>query len=151
MGKTIKYYFIYLFAFAIFINVSSCCIFSTDTADLRIVGQNFPSLVNNGDRFSLDFTVGNYSNGDCNAETTTQSIVNLKMIKRDSQVLQVNNTETLNPLENDQTQVFTFSVLIEGQGVDGIYDLYFVVDPNNTSGAGYRENDVYVSTITVVN
>ena len=151
MIKSRKLNIIYTFAFAVFINISSCCIFETDTADLRIVGQSFPSQVNNGQRFSLDFTVGNYSNGDCSAETTTQSIVNLKMIKRDTQVLQVNNTETLNGLENDQTQVFNFSVLIEGAGADGIYDLIFTVDPNNTSGAGYRENDVYTSTVTVVN
>lgn len=134
-----------------FINLSSCCIFSNDPPDLRLSSQNFPSSVNRGQRFDLSFTVGNYSNTDCSANETTQSIVNLKLIKESNEYLQVNNTETLNPLENDETQTFNFSVLIEGENVDGPYRLVFTIDPNNTSGDAYRDNNVYTSTITVNN
>ncbi|MCY7361817.1 MAG: hypothetical protein LH629_07095, partial [Ignavibacteria bacterium] len=79
-------------AFVIFLNVSSCCVFKTDPADLRISSQTFPSQVTVGQRFNVSFTVGNYSNTDCNSEATTQSIVNLKMRKQSNQFLQVNNT-----------------------------------------------------------
>ncbi|MBL8006692.1 MAG: hypothetical protein JNJ56_04125 [Ignavibacteria bacterium] len=135
--------------FILFLNFSSCCVFSTDPPDLRLTSQNFPSQVTAGQRFDLTFTVGNYSNTDCNAETTSQSIVNLKMIKQSNNFLQVNNTETLNALENDQTQIFNFSVLIEGENVTGAYNLIFTIDPNNTSGDAYRDNNVYTATITV--
>lgn len=132
-----------------FINVYSCCAFKTDPPDLRLTSQSFPSQVRNGQRFDLRFTVGNFSNTDCDAETTKQGVVNLKMIK-DSIVTQVNNTETLNNLEDSQTQEFFFSVLIEGQGVNGLYELIFVIDPNNTTGDAYRENNTFRSTVTVV-
>lgn len=130
-------------------NFYSCCAFKTDPPDLRLTSQSFPSQVRNGQRFDLRFTVGNYSNTDCDAETTKQGVVNLKMI-RDSVVTQVNNTETLNGLEDSQAQDFFFSVLIEGQGVNGLYELVFTIDPNNTTGDAYRDNNVFKSTVTVV-
>lgn len=151
MTKSKRLNFIYAFAFVIFINISSCCIFETDDPDLRIVGQSYPPVVNNGQEFQLDFTVGNYSNGDCSAEETTQSIVNLKMINRETGYVQVNNTTTLNPLENDATQKFTFYVTIKGQGVNGIYDLIFTADPNNTTNDNYDSNNIYTGTVTVIN
>lgn len=131
------------------LNIYSCCVFKTDPPDLRLVSQSFPSQVRNGHRFDLKFTVGNFSNTDCNAETTKQGVVNLKMI-RDSTIIQVNNTETLNELEDSKTQEFNFSVLIEGHGVNGVYELIFTIDPNNTTGDAYRDNNTFKSSVTVI-
>lgn len=88
--------------------ISSCCIFNTDPPDLRITGQNYPSTVNSNQTFRLTFTVGNFSSGDCDAEKSTQGVVNLKLTNRATSAIQVNNTETLNPLDNGATQEFNF-------------------------------------------
>lgn len=140
--------FIVIIVFSL--NLYSCCVFQTDPPDLRLISQSFPSQVRTGQRFDLKFTVGNYSNTDCSAETTKQGVVNLKMI-RDSVIVQVNNTETLNDLEDSKTQEFNFSVLIEGAGVTGAYELIFTIDPNNTTGDAYRDNNVFRSTVIVTN
>ena len=128
--------------------VSSCCIFKTDTPELRITSQNFPSTVNANQRFDLFFTVGNFSTGDCDAETTSQSIVNLKMTNRATGVVQVNDNETLNELSDNSTQNFDFSVIIGPEGI-GTYDMVFTVDPNNTSGSVNTANNTVTGTIVV--
>ena len=121
-----------------FINIYSCCVFKTDTPDLRITGQNFPASASVNQTFNLSFTVANISDGECDAEKTNSSLVNLRMINRQSGHVQVNNTATLNQLENNQAQTTPFSVNI---GTAGTYDLTFIVDPNNTSGQANRNND----------
>jgi len=143
----IKLKIIYFLSFIFFINISACCIFKTDNPDLRIIGQNFPSIVSTGQTFHPTFTVGNYSDGDCDAATTTQSIVTLRMVNRATGFLQVNNTYTLNSLENNATQVFNnISVNI---GTAGTYDLTFTVDPNHTSGEVNQNNNTVTGTIIV--
>lgn len=138
---------IYFFTFMIFINISACCIFKTDNPDLRIIGQNFPSTVGVNVTFFPTFTVGNYSDGDCDASATTQSIVNFRMVNRTSGVVQVNNSYTLNSLENNGTQVFNnISVII---GTAGTYDMTFTVDPNHVSGEVNRNNNTFTGTIIV--
>lgn len=128
--------------------ISSCCIFQSDPPDLRITGQNYPSTVNANQNFDLTFIVGNFSNGDCDAEASTQGVVNLKLINRVTGAIQVNNTETLNPLSNNSTQTFIFSVIIGPENA-GTYDLVFVVDPNNTTGDIDRNNNTQTGTIVV--
>lgn len=130
------------------LSVSSCCIFDTDPPDLRITGQNYPSTVNANQRFDLSFIVGNFSSGDCDAESSTQGVVNLKLTNRVTGVIQVNNTETLNALSNNSTQTFNFSVIIGPENA-GTYDLVFVVDPNNTTGDTDRNNNTQTGTIVV--
>lgn len=134
---------ILLFTFTI----SSCCLFETDNPDLRIVGQNFPAQVSVNQTFHPQFTVGNYSDGDCDAARTSQSIVNLKMVNQATGFVQVNNNYTLNPLDNNATQVFNeISVNI---GTAGTYDLTFTVDPNNTSGEKNQNNNKITGIIIV--
>ncbi|HMQ67804.1 MAG TPA: CARDB domain-containing protein [Ignavibacteria bacterium] len=128
--------------------ISSCCIFQSDPPDLRITGQNYPGTVNANQRFDLEFIVGNFSSGDCDAETSSQGVVNLKLINRATGVVQVNDTETLNGLSNNSNQMFTFSVVIGPEGT-GTYDLIFVVDPNNTTGDTDRNNNTQTGTIVV--
>jgi len=138
---------IYFLSFIFLINISACCIFKTDNPDLRIIGQNFPSVVSVSQTFHPTFTVGNYSDGDCDAATTTQSIVTLRMVNRATGFLQVNNTYTLNSLEHNATQVFNnISVNI---GTSGTYDLTFTVDPNHTSGEVNQNNNTITGTIIV--
>lgn len=134
-------------AFLLLLNFVSCCIFKTEDPDLRITGQNFPSRVSVNQTFHPTFTVGNYSNGDCEAATTTQSIVNLRMVNRGTGQVQVNNNYTLNALENGQTQLFnSISVTI---GTAATYDLTFTVDPNHTSGERTYENNTISGEVIV--
>lgn len=128
--------------------ISSCCIFKTDPPDLRITGQNYPSTVNANQRFELTYTVGNFSSGDCDADNTTQSIVNLKMINQTTGAVQVNNNQTLNALSNNSTQAFTFSVIIGPENA-GTYNVIFTVDPNNTSGSVNTNNNTNTGVIIV--
>lgn len=128
--------------------ISSCCIFNTDPPDLRITGQSYPSTVNANQRFDLTFTVGNFSSGDCDAEKTNQGVVNLKLTNRITGAIQVNNTETLDPLDYNETQVFNFSVIIGPENA-GTYDLLFTVDPNNTTGDSDRNNNTQTGIIVV--
>lgn len=129
------------------VSISGCCLFETDNPDLRIVGQNFPSQVGIGQTFHPTFTVGNYSDGDCAAAKTNQSIVNLKMTNRANGKIQVNNNYTLNALDNNATQIFNnISVNIE---TPGTYDLTFTADPNNTSGEKNQNNNKITGVIIV--
>lgn len=128
--------------------ISSCCIFKTDPPDLRITGQNYPSSVNANQRFDLFYTVGNFSSGDCDADNTSQSIVNLKMINQVTGAIQVNNNQTLNSLSNNSTQSFTFSVIIGPENA-GTYNVIFTVDPNNTSGSVNTNNNTNTGVIVV--
>ncbi|MEO6695682.1 MAG: hypothetical protein ABIY50_13805 [Ignavibacteria bacterium] len=138
---------IYFISFIFFLNITSCCIFKTDNPDIRIIGQNFPSVVSVNQTFSPTFTVGNYSDGECDAATTTQSIVTFRMINRGTGSVQVNNTYTLNALDGNATQVFNnITVTI---GTAGTYDLTFTVDPNHTSGDINQNNNVITGTIIV--
>lgn len=139
---------IYKLSFSCILLISSCCIFNTDPPDLRIIGQNYPSTVNANQRFDVYFNVGNFSNGDCDADKSSQGIVNLKLIHRETGYLQVNNSETLNPLDFNQTQSFTFSIIIGPEGI-GTYDMTFVVDPNNTTGDADRNNNTFTGVIVV--
>lgn len=136
------------FVFLSLLLMSSCCIFTSDPPDLRITGQNYPSTVNANQNFDLEFIVGNFSSGDCDAETTSQGVVNLKLINRATGFVQVNDTETLNDLSNNSTQIFKFSVIIGPEGI-GTYDMIFVVDPNNTTGDTDRNNNTQTGTIVV--
>ncbi len=144
-GRSKKFYSS-LFLFLLMI--SSCCIFKTDPPDLRITGQNYPSTVNANQRFDLFYTVGNFSSGDCDADNTTQSIVNLKMINQVTGAIQVNNSQTLNSLSNNSTQSFTFSVIIGPENA-GTYNVIFTVDPNNTSGSVNTNNNTNTGVIVV--
>ncbi len=128
--------------------ISSCCIFSTDPPDLRITGQNYPSQVSANQRFNLTFSVGNFSNGDCNAEKTSQGVVNLKLINQVTGAVQVNNDQVLNPLDFNATQTFDFSVIIGPENA-GTYNMIFIVDPNNTSGDANRNNNTQTGIIIV--
>ncbi|MBP9192748.1 MAG: hypothetical protein KBF96_09375 [Ignavibacteria bacterium] len=143
-----KFYLTRSFVFSALLFASSCCIFNTDPADLRITGQNYPSTVNANQRFELSFIVGNFSSGDCDAETTNQGVVNLKLKNRATGFIQVNDTETLNDLSNNSTQTFNFSVIIGPEGI-GTYDMVFVVDPNNTTGDTDKNNNTQTGTIVV--
>ena len=136
-----------LLLFILAINISGCCLFETDNPDLRIVGQNFPPVVGIGQTFNPTFTVGNYSDGDCDAAKTSQSIVNLKMVNRATGYLQVNNNYTLNELDNNATQNFnSINVTIESAGT---FDLTFTVDPYNTSGEKNQNNNKITGVIIV--
>ena len=139
-----------IFAFLFLVlsaNISGCCLFQTDNPDLRIVGQNFPAVVGVGQTFYPTFTVGNYSDGDCDAARTSQSIVNLKMVNRANGFVQVNNNYTLNALDNNATQNFnSINVTIKTAGT---YDLTFTVDPNNTSGEKNQNNNKITGVIIV--
>ncbi|MBK8550189.1 MAG: hypothetical protein IPL53_03685 [Ignavibacteria bacterium] len=128
--------------------ISSCCVFKTDPPDLRITGQNYPSSVNANQRFNLLFTVGNFSSGDCDADNTTQGVVNLKMTNQLTGAVQVNNNQTLNPLANNSTQSFDFSVIIGPENA-GTYDMVFTVDPNNTTGSVNTTNNTQTGVIVV--
>lgn len=143
LSKTISTNVIFIF---LLVNFCSCCLFKTDSPDLRITGQNIPSSAHVNQTFSLSFTVTNNSSGDCDAAKSNQSIVNLKMVHRETGYLQVNNTYTLNPLDNDQSQTFPISVDI---GTAGTYDLTFVVDPNNTSGESNHNNNTYTAVVII--
>ncbi len=143
--KTKPFYSIIFFSLLL---ISSCCIFKTDPPDLRITGQNYPSTVNANQRFDLFYTVGNFSSGDCDADNTSQSIVNLKMINQLTGAIQVNNNQTLNSLSNNSTQSFTFSVII-GPENSGTYNVVFTVDPNNTSGSVNTNNNTNTGVIVV--
>lgn len=138
---------IYFLSFIFFINISACCIFKTDNPDLRIIGQNFPSTVGVNVTFNPTFTVGNYSDGECDAASTKASIVLFRMVNRATGFVQVNNTYTLNALDNQVTQVFNnISVTI---GTTGTYDMTFTVDPNHTSGEINQNNNTISGTIIV--
>ncbi|MCB0727863.1 MAG: hypothetical protein KDD00_10390 [Ignavibacteriae bacterium] len=128
--------------------ISSCCIFQSDPPDLRITGQNYPGTVSANQSFDLEFIVGNFSTGDCDAETSSQGVVNLKLTNRATGLVQVNDTETLNDLSNNSNQIFKFTVVIGPEGI-GTYDLVFVVDPNNTTGDSDRNNNTQTGTIVV--
>lgn len=110
--------------------ISSCCIFESSPPDLRITDQDFPSTANVNQSFELSFTIGNHTedflSSDCDAEKSTQGSVNLKMVNRKTGHLQVDNTQTLNPLEYNSSQTFTFGVIIGPEGA-GIYDMTFLV------------------------
>ena len=134
------------FSFLLMFLISSCCVFKTDSPDLRQTGQNFPSSANANQTFSLSFTVANISSGECDASTTNQSSVNLKMVNSMTGFLQVNNTYTLNPLDNNGSQTINATVNI---GTAGTYNLTFTIDPNNTSGQSNRQNDIYTATIII--
>ncbi len=60
----------------------------------------------------------------------------------------LNNTETLDPLDNNETQGFTFSIIIGPEGI-GTYNLTFVVDPNNTTGDADRNNNTLTGVVVV--
>lgn len=53
-----------------------------------------------------------------------------------------------NGRSNNQTQSFTFSIIIGPEGA-GTYDMTFVEDPNNTTGDGDRNNNTFTGVIVV--
>ena len=126
--KNYKLKIIYLLIFFSLINLYSCCIFKTDDPDLRITGQNFPSQVRVSETFYPTFTVGNFSNGDCDAARTSQSIVNLRMVNRESGTTQVNNNYTLNSLDNNEVQISVYKDVVKSIHKDKnvVGKIYFV-------------------------
>lgn len=142
----LKIKFLPRISFFLLIFISSCCLFKTDSPDLRITGQNFPSTANANQTFSISFTIANISSGECDAAATNESSVNLKMVNRATGYLQVNNTYALTSLDNNISRTITATVNI---GTAGTYDLTFIVDPNNTAGQSNRLNDTYTATIII--
>ncbi len=127
---------------------SSCC--SNDgMPDLRLVSQNFPASANVDQSFELSFTVRNNSTSDCPAPRTTPCQVNLKMVKRDTQQLQVNDFENLDPLDDGASKTFTFRVVIGPNPGPGTYDLTFTIDPSNVSNDAIKENNVFNSVVVI--
>lgn len=132
--------------FILILNIYSCCLFKTDSPDLRITGQNVPPSAGVSQTFSMSFTVSNISAGECDAAKSNSSAVNLKMVNRASGFVQVNNTYEMNPLENNSSQTFPVTANI---GTAGTYDLTFTVDPNNTSGESNRNNNTYTAVVII--
>lgn len=117
--------------------------------DLKLVSQNFPSAATVNQTFQLTFTVANNSTDECTAETTTDCQVNLKLVKRETGQVQVNNFENLDGLSDKQTKIFTFNVVIGPDPGPGTYDLTFTIDPDNRSNDAVRENNVFTSVVIV--
>jgi hypothetical protein len=117
--------------------------------DLKLTSQNFPSSAQVDQSFQLTFTVANNSTDECTAETTTDCQVNLKLVKRETQQVQVNNFENLDRLADKQSKLFTFNVVIGPNPGPGTYDLTFTIDPDNRSNDAVRENNVFTSVIIV--
>lgn len=139
--------FVNFIGILLIIQISACCIGKDDSADLVQTAQEFPANVNTNETFTLRFTVQNQSTGDCSANRTNDGTVQLKMVNRATpNEFQVNDFQNLNPLDNNATQVFTFTVNI---GTAGTYDLTFIIDVNNSTGAVNSENNVYTSTVIV--
>ena len=133
-------------SFLLLILISSCCIFKTDSPDLRQTGQSFPSTVNASQIFNMSFTIANISSGDCSASASNQCSCVLRMVNRATGFLQVNNSYTLNSLGDNESNTITASVNI---GTPGTYDFSFTIDQNNTAGQSNRNNDVYTGTVIV--
>jgi len=117
--------------------------------DLKLTSQNFPSAATVNQTFQLTFTVANNSTDECTAETTTDCQVNLKLVKRETGQVQVNNFENLDELADKQTKIFTFNVVIGPDPGPGTYDLTFTIDPDNRSNDAVRENNVFTSVVIV--
>ena len=117
--------------------------------DLKLVSQNFPSSAQVNQSFQLTFTVANNSTDECRAETTTDCQVNLKLVKRETGQVQVNNFENLDELADKQSKIFTFNVVIGPNPGPGTYDLTFTIDPDNRSNDAVRENNVFTSVVIV--
>jgi len=99
----LKKYFPRFIVFILFVQLSSCCITKNDPPDLRQTAQEFPSAAGVNQTFTLRFTVQNISSGDCSAERSKQSVVELKMVNRANGNVQVNNFSNMNELDNDAT------------------------------------------------
>ncbi len=117
--------------------------------DLKLTSQNFPSSAQVNQSFQLTFTVANNSTDECTADNTTDCQVNLKLVKRETQQVQVNNFENLDALADKQSKLFTFNVVIGPNPGPGTYDLTFTIDPDNRSNDAVRENNVFTSVIIV--
>lgn len=117
--------------------------------DLKLTSQNFPSSAQVDQNIQLTFTVANNSTDECTADNTTDCQVNLKLVKRETQQVQVNNFENLDALADKQTKLFTFNVVIGPNPGPGTYDLTFTIDPDNRSNDAVRENNVFTSVIIV--
>jgi len=129
---------------------ASCC-GDNGRPDLRLTSQSFPASANVNQNFTLTFTVANNSTTDCPADRSTQTQVNLKMVRRGATDPQVNNFENMNALDDNQTQTFTFNVVIGpgGNGGPGTYDLTFTIDPYNNSNDAVKDNNVYTSVVII--
>ncbi|MBK6507807.1 MAG: hypothetical protein IPG02_19670 [Ignavibacteria bacterium] len=117
--------------------------------DLKLTSQNFPSSAQVDQNIQLTFTVANNSTDECTADNTTDCQVNLKLVKRETQQVQVNNFDNLDALADKQTKLFTFNVVIGPNPGPGTYDLTFTIDPDNRSNDAVRENNVFTSVIIV--
>lgn len=117
--------------------------------DLKLSSQDFPSSASVNQTFQLKFTVVNNSTDQCAAQTTSPSQVNLKMVKRETGVVQVNDFENLDRLSDKQSQLFTFNVIIGPDPGPGIYDLTFTIDPDRRSNDAVPENNVFTSVVTI--
>jgi len=117
--------------------------------DLKLTSQNFPSSAQVDQNIQLTFTVANNSTDECTADNTTDCQVNLKLVKRETQQVQVNNFDNLDALADKQTKLCTFNVVIGPNPGPGTYDLTFTIDPDNRSNDAVRENNVFTSVIIV--
>lgn len=117
--------------------------------DLKLTSQNFPSSAQVNQSFQLTFTVANNSTDECTADNTTDCQVNLKLVKRETQQVQVNNFDNLDALADKQSKLFTFNVVIGPNPGPGTYDLTFTIDPDNRSNDAVRENNVFTSVVIV--
>lgn len=145
--KFLSMFLITLFSFSFYSYDSNCS--NGAKPDLKLTSQNFPSSVPVNQSFQLTFTVVNNSTDECTAETTTDCQVNLKLVKRGTGQVQVNNFENLDGLADKQTKLFTFTVVIGPDPGPGTYDLTFTIDPDNRSNDAVRENNVFTSVIIV--
>lgn len=131
------------------LNVNSCCLLFSESQDLVADGHNYPDQVENGRRFFLEFYVENPNNWTCDDYVARYVSVNFKMIKRSNGYQQVFNTASIDTLRYNTRQTVKFDVLIEGAGVNGIYDVTFTVDPDRSQEDANRDNNVDTGTIEV--
>jgi hypothetical protein len=143
-----KSFFLVLLALCSGMLFGSCCT-EDGNPDLKLSSQSFPSSARVNQTFQLTFVVANNSTDDCPAAKTTPCQVNLKMVKRGTAQLQVNNFENLDGLNDGETKTFTFSVIIGPDPGPGTYDLTFTIDPSNVSNDAIKDNNVFTSVVII--
>lgn len=134
-----------IIVFVLPVGISSCCMFKKDTPDLRIVWNAYPANALSNLAFDVNFTVANFPSGDCDAEMTSQGLVNLKMIKGES-LVDFDENQVLNSLHSDGRQNFTFTVVLRTATT---YHMIFTVDPENKTGDSNNGNNTFKADIIV--
>ncbi len=134
-----------IFITVILSGISSCCIFKNDSPDLKVAWATYSDTAIINQPFEVKFSVGNFATGDCDAETTNQTLVNLKMIRGES-LVDYDENQVLNSLYSDGRQNFTFTVNLRYLTT---YHMIFTVDPENKSGDSNNGNNTYTADILV--